>query len=270
MLPVIYIGDYPLATYYVMVFLALLAVFVPGIHWNYRYGPKLAIGPGIIFWAGVPGFLLGRILYFALFVCPGDWKNLLDFGYGGTMFLGVLLGCLGGVMAYCRVRELPVLRTLDVFVPWVPLGGICGRVGCLLYGCCYGRPAMVPWAIRFPADSPAWAEHVQSGWCSVTAEVSLPVHPSQVYAILAWLVIFAGLVILRRRNPPSGAMLAGLVGGYFAKRFLLDFFRADYPPLVGPLDLMQTLALGVVPVCAAILWFALRHHAASETSASQE
>ena len=47
-----------------------------------------------------------------------------------------------------------------------------GRFGCLLAGCCYGRPSDVPWAITF-TDPVAAA--------NVGTPLGIPLHPTQLY-----------------------------------------------------------------------------------------
>ena len=54
-----------------------------------------------------------------------------------------------------------------------------GRVGCFLVGDDYGKPTDLPWGIAFPKGSPP---------------TDVPVHPTQLYEILASLFIFALLV----------------------------------------------------------------------------
>ena len=50
---------------------------------------------------------------------------------------------------YLRRHRLPLWTTTDVFAPGIALGHVVGRLGCLMAGCCFGRPTSVPWAITF-------------------------------------------------------------------------------------------------------------------------
>jgi phosphatidylglycerol:prolipoprotein diacylglycerol transferase len=45
----------------------------------------------------------------------------------------------------------------------VVLGVGLGRIGCFLNGCCYGGLSDLPWAVRFPEESPAFADQAQRG-----------------------------------------------------------------------------------------------------------
>jgi phosphatidylglycerol:prolipoprotein diacylglycerol transferase len=81
---------------------------------------------------------------------------------GGEILGGVVLATISAV-AYLAIRRKPVLCYLDaVFPPMVLAMGI-GRVGCLMFGCCWGGVCVteagdksVPWAVRFPYGSPAY------------------------------------------------------------------------------------------------------------------
>jgi hypothetical protein len=45
------------------------------------------------------------------------------------------------------LEKMPLWKTADVLAPSIALGSVFGRIGCLLNGCCYGRPTDLPWAI---------------------------------------------------------------------------------------------------------------------------
>ena len=45
--------------------------------------------------------------------------------------------------------KLPAWRTADVMAPGVVIGQAIGRLGCFAAGCCFGKPADVPWAVTF-------------------------------------------------------------------------------------------------------------------------
>src|SRR4030095_791491 len=69
---------------------------------------------------------------------------------GGLVAYG---GMIGGFLASwygCRKRKIPLLQWADVAAPSVVLGTAITRVGCLMFGCDYGKVTDVPWAIRFP------------------------------------------------------------------------------------------------------------------------
>src|SRR4249920_1651232 len=67
---------------------------------------------------------------------------------GGVFYDGLIAAFVVGVWLIGRYR-LPLWTTADMIAPGIALGHIIGRFGCLLAGCCYGRPTDVAWAITF-------------------------------------------------------------------------------------------------------------------------
>ena len=233
------------------------------------------------------GILGARLLYVVR-----HWgqfsEHLLDIvrlDKGGLSFFGGLLGGAGGLLYGVFTRGLPLLPALDVAVSLVPLGHAFGRVGCFLFGCCYGRLTDLWVGVRFPrflepgkvagpllrvdgetiVGSPVFIYQRTVGWTAEAADhirqtfsrglvkefdgatefiyphfrivatrlESLPVHPTQLYAVGYNLIIFAALSILlwRRRRPGDIAWTYALF--YGTARFCNQFFRADVRPLDG-------------------------------------
>ncbi len=108
-------------------------------------------------------------------------RRLRVFGlYGGI--LGVMLSAL--LAPVFSTDAWLVLAALCVGAPWAQA---LGRVGCLVQGCCYGRPAPASIGIRYL--------HPRSGVCRVTTWTGVPLHPTPVYAIF-W-NIFVALALTR-------------------------------------------------------------------------
>ncbi|MCX7759421.1 MAG: prolipoprotein diacylglyceryl transferase, partial [bacterium] len=101
---------------------------------------------------------------------------------------------------------------------------------------------------RFPMGSPAWAEHVHQGLISPDPFFSLPVHPTQLYEIIMWIIMAFILITIRNRKPRKGTIILSFFALYFLMRFIEDFVRADYNKILWSFDLMQLLALFVIPL----------------------
>jgi len=86
---------------------------------------------------------------------------------GGLVVYGsVLFGVPAGVW-YCFRRGLPALAVGDIIAPSMVLGQALGRIGCFLNGCCFGSVCLTAgYAMSFPAGSPPYLQHEQSGWRS--------------------------------------------------------------------------------------------------------
>jgi prolipoprotein diacylglyceryltransferase len=145
---------------------------------------------------------------------------------GMTSFWGYLAGALA-VAAVCKRERLSLARMGDLSV--IPLGVALAvaRMGCFMAGCDYGKVSSVPWAVRFPAGSPAWRDHVRSGWIPAGRADSLPVHPTELYeALLGLAIVGIALVFARRRRKDGDLFLVGAVT-YAIGRILIEALRGD-------------------------------------------
>ncbi|MCC7491515.1 MAG: prolipoprotein diacylglyceryl transferase [Fimbriimonadaceae bacterium] len=161
-------------------------------------------GVGWVALAGLWGGLLGARLAHWLVVQPGllatDPSLLLDPRAGGRTVLG---GIVGGWLAVELTKRYLGLRrsTGNLFAPALAAGEAVGRVGCLLQGCCFGRPCDLPWAIW---QHGAWR------------------HPTQVYSLLLCLAL---LPLLYRPWPREGDRFRVYLLTYGAGRAVIEAFR---------------------------------------------
>ncbi len=120
---------------------------------------------------------------------------------------GVVLRILGQpVLPYLELTLLAV----GMFLAW-------GRVGCLMVGCCHGRPHS--WGVRYGP------EHADDGFASHLTGVRLfPIQLVESIAVLAAVIWGTMLIALGR---PPGEALALYVMGYGAARFVFEFARGD-------------------------------------------
>jgi len=107
---------------------------------------------------------------------------------GGILFLALTLPLI------CRALALPWRQYGDLVAPMVALAIVFIRLGCFLNGCCFGKVSPVPWAMTFPRGSWVFWYHKTHGWVAPTAGRSLPVHPLQLYFLLAAAATFAVVV----------------------------------------------------------------------------
>ena len=164
---------------------------------------------------GVLGVVIGGRLGYVLFYKPGYYAaNPLEafaVWKGGMSFHGGLLGVLGAMALFARVRGRRFLDITDLIAPCVPLGLACGRIGNFINGELWGRAAdpTLPWAMVFP----------QSG-------SNVPRHPSQLYQfMLEGVLLFVLLWIYARRPRRLGEVSGAFLVGYGALRFVAEYFR---------------------------------------------
>src|SRR5205814_352454 len=119
----------------------------------------------------------------------------------------------------------PVLPYLDVTILGIGAFLACGRVGCLMVGCCHGRPSA--WGICYRD------EHVGEGFAPYLIGVRLfPIQAIESLWVL--LVVIVGAMFVLEGRPP-GTALAWLTIAYGAARFGFEFARggADRPYTLG-------------------------------------
>jgi phosphatidylglycerol---prolipoprotein diacylglyceryl transferase len=152
---------------------------------------------------------------------------------GGLSFHGGLAFGIGAGLWYTRRHKLPQGKIADLVAPPLALGYAIVRIGCLLSGCCFGRPSAVPWALP-------------SAYLDSTMR-----HPTQIYAFLAALLIFAILLYRRNKTRFHGQLFLEFVLLYSVYRFIIEFYR-EVSVFTGFLTLAQAASL-VVAVGAFVM-----------------
>jgi phosphatidylglycerol:prolipoprotein diacylglycerol transferase len=155
--------------------LMLLAAVVSAVALTAWRGRRVGFDPEMVFtlafWAFIPGIVGARLFYvieyWPSYYVPGDLGEtlgrVLNVAQGGLVVYGSIFGGLVGLLACIARYRLPALATLDLIAPSLLLGIAIGRMGCFFNGCCFGGVCDLPWAVRFPAGSPAQVHQVEYG-----------------------------------------------------------------------------------------------------------
>lgn len=111
----------------------------------------------------------------------------------------------------------PVLPYLDVTILCVGAFLVCGRVGCMMVGCCHGRPHRLGVCYR--------KEHANAGFTPYFVGVRLfPVQAVESLWVLC--VVTIGVTFVLNSQSP-GSALAWYVVAYDLGRFCFEFLRGD-------------------------------------------
>jgi phosphatidylglycerol:prolipoprotein diacylglycerol transferase len=146
----------------------------------------------------------------------------------GVASYGALLGVSVAFAALVRRRGLPVLASLDALAPALALLVGVGRLGCLFGGCDGGQISTSALAVRFPAGTAVFREHVARGLVLPTDRWSLSVHPTQLYEALLALALACLADWLRRRTRlPPGFGFGAVALGYAVSRTAVDSLRSS-------------------------------------------
>jgi phosphatidylglycerol:prolipoprotein diacylglycerol transferase len=192
----------------------------------------------------------------------GSARDLLELARSGGVFYGGLLAAVAVALWYLRRHRLPLWTTADVFAPGIALGHAVGRLGCLMAGCCFGRPTSLPWAITF---------HDPVAAANVGTPLGVPLHPTQVYEAGAEaLILFALLAFERRGRPFPGRTFWVYMLLYGVSRFVIEFYRGDSRGMVfDTLTTSQFVSAILVPVSIAMHLLLARRPDPSRHAAAQ-
>ncbi len=253
-------------SYGVMIFAACAAALMTAV-WGAR---RQKVSENSVYelatWLFLGGVIGARVVYVAFHLdtihAPVD---ILRSWQGGNVFYGCILGGFTGSMLYWVRRPFPFWKMADVAAPAVAIGAAVGRIGCFLNGCCDGAVCSLPWAVRFPAGSHAWARQINAGLIDPSAPASLPVHPTQLYAALAGFLIVALLVAYYPRQRRQGEIMALLMILYPLTRWPIEALRGDEPALFAGMTLSQNISLGLL-VGGIAVWILLKPGAFTQSS----
>jgi phosphatidylglycerol:prolipoprotein diacylglycerol transferase len=245
------IGGFEVAWYGVLLAIGFLA----GFWLAARRAPRTGIDPDTVYDL-IPWLLIGSIAgartlyvisYWKQDFAGQPWWEMFMVRHGGLVYYGGLLGAIVGVILFAAKRKVNLWKLGDVLTPSIPVGYFFGRFGCLMNGCCYGRPTDLPWAIHFPGSCPDWPH----------GHPSFPnaVHPTQIYDSLLNVILWIGLAWLYRRKKFDGQVFAVYLMAYALTRSTVEFFRGDYPN-VGLMTPAQLLSIPII-LCGIILYFTL-------------
>jgi len=248
--PVLFeIGGWPVYSYGVLLAAAYLAglqmAVVRARHAGLDGAKVMDFGIYLIIAALVGAKLMLVVVDFNYF--RQNPRELLSLARAGGVFYGGLIAAV--VVGFWMVRkyQLPFWTTGDLMAPGIALGHVIGRMGCLMAGCCFGRPSSVPWAITF--TNPAAA-------LNVGTPLGIPLHPTQLYDAGAELLILVFLLVTERRGKtfPGRTFFLYLLL-YAISRFIIEFYRGDDRGMVfNVLSTSQVVAAAIIPISLFMLW----------------
>jgi phosphatidylglycerol---prolipoprotein diacylglyceryl transferase len=258
----------PIYSYGVMLTTALVVGWFLAMRFARQDGIRQEDAGAIYMWTAVWSIIGARLLY--VITQPHEFSGPMDvimLNRGGLVAYGGMVGGFFASWYGCHKRKIELLRWADVSAPSVVLGTGITRVGCLLFGCDYGRLSSLPWAIRFPKNAPAWKDHVALHGLSPDAAWSLPVHPTQIYEMLVGVGLFGVLMLLRRVRRFSGEVFLGWVLGYGILRSIIEIYRGDDDRgNVGTLSTSQFIGMGSALAGIVLLVFLVKKYRANPQS----
>ena len=225
----------PIFGYGLMLFIGFTAASTLAAWRAQREGLSKDVIWDLAMWLFIPGIVGARLFYLIQYgdrvfagVPMAQWPLVaVNLSQGGIVLYGALLGGAAGYFSFCYLRHIRPLGLADIVVPSVFVGIGFGRIGCFLYGCCYGAQTQLPWGVHFPPVSSAFQSMVDKHKLAETALCTPALHPTQIYSSIDGFMIalLTSWYFSRRRR--NGEVLAVALIIYPITRFCMELLRAD-------------------------------------------
>ena len=191
--------------------------------------------------------IIGARIGYVIVEWPSYINNPLDIlnvRQGGLVwYTGLIGGFIGGTF-YVRWKKLDFWWMADTIMVSVCFSHVLGRIGCYLYGCCYGMAiesshSLYWMAVRFPGHT-------------------VDRLPIQLISSFSLLIICFVLIYLYSKNIRRGTVFVFYIGGYGLLRCILEFFRADPRGEFLSLPISTSQGIGILAILSAIGLYLLR------------
>lgn len=238
--------NFSIPAYGVFLVLAMLSAIALGCHLATKVGVPFWKMVDLAFQFCIAGEIGARLMFLVV-----EWRALVageialrQFLVAGRVVFGAILGGAVFSLWLFRKHRLPVLASFDFALAVVPLGMGVGRLGCLMAGCCYGKPTSSILSITFV--DPA-ARRISG------TPLGVPLVPTQIYQAVEGFLLCAFLVWVFTRRRFDGQVSALFLVLAGVSRFGWEFLRDDRRGSWLGLATSQWIGLAMV-AGGAILW----------------
>lgn len=248
MWPSLEIFDTKIYLYNICVMLGfLIGYFVFLIRSRKVFKPEIQDSIIAMIGADIPFIIAGAILHnkFAYADSINAFFDIMLADTGIAFLGGFIGGFIGFVLLFPAFvgKQVLMIEVMNELAPSIIVGHAVGRVGCLLAGCCYGKPSK--WGIIYEAGTPAYSNYG-----------AVKLFPVPMVEIILLLMLF--FIVLAKREKAAFIYLTG----YAVIRFFLEFLRGDVRGESGLLSPAQKICISILVAMAGIrgaIWYK-RHH----------
>jgi len=249
-----HIGSLAIGWYGIMVTLAVVTIVtwaIVNVKKDKRITQDMMINAALV---GIPSGIIGARLLHVLDYLEVYMANPGKIiGGDGLSIWGAVLGAALGLWIYNFFSKHSFSHMADILAPGIILAQAVGRVGCTILGDDYGLATSLPWGFIYTSpNSPA---NMAIG---LTAT-----HPVVTYEILYDLIVFAVLIMLRKKLKPDGSLFLVYLSLYSMWRIGSDYLRTGTDFLFG-LHQAQFIGVVVLIICAVLLIWKTRWVKAGE------
>jgi phosphatidylglycerol:prolipoprotein diacylglycerol transferase len=236
---IIYLRGKAFYSYSVLLFLG----FVLGIMAGALLAPRQGLTADQFVFVSVvltiPALVGSRLLFVLL-----HWKTFLsdpsriwNREEGGMTLYGGLALMIVVALPLLEAVGVPLGSFWDTAIFSMLLGMAIVRIGCLLNGCCCGRPTTGWLGLRLPNIEGVWRRRI----------------PTQLLESVFALALFLVLLAMKTRGPFSGSVFLFALVAYGLIRFVLEGTR-EYLEDIFPLRLISAVVVAGAVASIVLLW----------------
>jgi prolipoprotein diacylglyceryltransferase len=184
-----------------------------------------------------------------------EWRELFRRPLQTLLKPGYMLhgGIFGGMMAmlgYSIASGAPLPALLDAMGFAMPLGEAMCRLGCFVYGCCWGKPTESRFGVAYTNPHSKvirFQPHLQG----------VKIHPTQIYALTAHLIQFTIFYALLPYKAFDGMFAALYLITHPMIRIVLERFRQDDRGKLGKLTHSNIYSFMMIAIGLMVLAYGL-------------
>lgn len=252
----IYIGDFGIAYYGIVVTLGMLAGIAIACAIAKRTGQKEEDYMDLALIAIVCS-VIGARVYYVIFQWDMYKNNLLsvfNLREGGLAIYGGVITAIITTYIFCRVKKLSYGLVCDTAGCGLILGQIIGRWGNFFNREAFGQYTDNLFAMQLPISAVRRNEITEEMWNHVVTTdgvTYIQVHPTFLYESLWNLALLILLLVFFRKKKFDGEIFLFYLLGYGVGRFWVEGLRTDQLFLIGTqIPVSQVVAVVLVLVAA--------------------
>ncbi len=193
--------------------------------------------------------ILGARFYYVVYAWEfykDDFWAIFKIWQGGLAIHGAIIGGIIGLFLFIQKYKQDLILYLDILSTSLILGQIIGRWGNYFNQELYGKPTNLPWGI--PIDNPV--EQYQNFQYF---------HPVFLYEAIINFFIFIFLFYLhfyffKKQQKPQATIFLLYLILYSINRFLMEFLRVDYSPIIFGIRWAQIISVIIILFCIFAFW----------------
>ncbi len=220
--PIMYRGkDFTLLNYGIFQATGAMSFFVTSFYYLLLKGSEITLNMlflSILFplltWLGAKFFY-----YFVWwkYLIKNPKKYLFETGFSVH---GAIIGGIIACFLFSIICNIELLLVTDAVGIGTLICIFFGRLGCYNYGCCYGTPTSIPWAISYT--------NTDSKILRINPNMKgVHIHPVQLYSAGLCLIAFITIICFLPSGFTNGIITAIFIIFHSLKRISLEKFRYD-------------------------------------------